>query len=520
MLITEDAMVKEYAQRYKFCKKQKPESAKFICSTDEVLCHRGDMPTCMSRKYYRIDPMRFLRDYPLCLDDVWGTCDPVTQTYCRLDQVPTCQNRSEYLPADAEAAWICLTTCPLETHVKCARTPESFPTCEPAAFYSLMGVWPTSGLPRCSPVLSGGCVQSGAWCTDSQPDPDGGRDELREFQCLPDDVNAIGDERGLCQKAKTTLLDMRNHKGGIFSYGSTESKLADGDGLYIAGQPLFISCQLPGTTASDLVRPVFFRDGVRTEYLGTDGRPLTTDRVNFDPNELIQLSFSALRVRDSTSFTCRWETWVELEDTDGKRRVLKTWSALSNRVTITVYEPTDYCQFAPRRDEENFCLYCEPNTVPCHEFIEEPWLADKLKLMAESTPVPNTPKDANGKSLSNEEAGGNVTGPEKRHEGCYAAWEFMQLPTTDLDQLRPRICRRRCPSLGELTCHRIQGFPDAPPGCRSADEFAYATGRDPLISDTDVLCVALGGNDSSAVFPFSHVVVLILSLLYTLNPTA
>ncbi|CAJ0564754.1 unnamed protein product, partial [Mesorhabditis spiculigera] len=96
----------------------------------------------------------------------------------------------------------------------------------------------------------------------------------------------------------------------------------------------------------------------------------------------------------------------------------------------------------------------------------------------------------------------------------------MQLPTTDLDQLRPRICRRRCPSLGELTCHRIQGFPDAPPGCRSADEFAYATGRDPLISDTDVLCVALGGNASSAVFPFSHVVVLILFLLYTLNPMA
>ncbi|CAJ0564755.1 unnamed protein product, partial [Mesorhabditis spiculigera] len=64
------------------------------------------------------------------------------------------------------------------------------------------------------------------------------------------------------------------------------------------------------------------------------------------------------------------------------------------------------------------------------------------------------------------------------------------------------------------------GFPDAPPGCRSADEFAYATGRDPLISDTDFLCVALGGNASSAVFPFSHVVVLILSLLYTLNPMA
>ncbi|CAJ0569385.1 unnamed protein product, partial [Mesorhabditis spiculigera] len=83
----------------------------------------------------------------------------------------------------------------------------------------------------------------------------------------------------------------------------------------------------------------------------------------------------------------------------------------------------------------------------------------------------------------------------------------------------PRKYYRRCPSLGELTCHRVQGLPKAAPNCRPADQYAYATGKDPLITDTDVLCVPLGGNASSAVFS-SGPVLPILILLYTLNQMA
>ncbi|CAJ0557777.1 unnamed protein product, partial [Mesorhabditis spiculigera] len=158
-------------------------------------------------------------------------------------------------------------------------------------------------------------------------------------------------------------------------------------------------------------------------------------------------------------------------------------------------------------EEQKFCRYCVTGTVPCHKFIEEPWLEEKLKLNAERAGTGLSPSD------------GEADNTTARPAGCHPAWEFMQLLTTDLDQLQERVCRRRCPSLGELTCHRVQGLPNAAPDCRPAEQYAYATGKDPLITDTDVLCVPLGGNASSAVFS-SGAVMPILIFLYTLNQMA